>query len=294
MVYELMATSVYFNNYNSSPEQRLVEDLMLETIKINGVDCYYIPNINEAARDLLYGEDPLKKFTSAYPLELYITNVDGYEGEREFFSKFGLEIRNNMSVIVAKRTFARWVPQDRYVRPREGDLIYIPFFSQTGEMYEIKYVNYSEAFYVLGNKFPYFYKLELEKFKYSQETIDVGIDDIDNTVVEEAYTISLAANTSTISGNFVVGELVTAGSSQGTVTYWNKAQGILKITDILGTFASNVVVTGNTSNAHFTTTGVPDTLLDPQEREMYDNKIIQNEANVIMDFSESNPFGDIT
>lgn len=289
-----MATSVYFNNYNSAPEQRLVEDLMLETIKLNGVDCYYIPNINEAARDLLYGEDPLKKFTAAYPLELYITNVDGYEGEREFFSKFGLEIRNNMSVIVAKRTFARWVPQDRYVRPREGDLIYIPFFSQTGEMYEIKYVNYSEAFYVLGNKFPYFYKLELEKFKYSQETIDVGIPSIDDIVADEAYTISLVLNTATGNGNFIVGESIVANNAQGTVTSWDKSDGILKVTDIIGTFANNVLVSGNTSNATYTTSTTPDPLLDPQEREMYDNKIIQTEANIIMDFSETNPFGDIT
>jgi hypothetical protein len=289
-----MATSVYFNNYNSAPEQRLVEDLMLETIKLNGVDCYYIPNINEAARDLLYGEDPLKKFTSAYPLELYITNVDGYEGEREFFSKFGLEIRNNMSVIVAKRTFARWVPQDRYVRPREGDLIYIPFFSQTGEMYEIKYVNYSEAFYVLGNKFPYFYKLELEKFKYSQETIDVGIPSIDDIITDEAYTLSLVVNTVAGSGNFIVGERVVANNAHGTVTYWDKTEGILKVTDIIGTFSNNTSVVGNTSNAIFTTRTTPDVLLDPQEREMYDNKIIQKEANIIMDFSESNPFGDIT
>lgn len=289
-----MATSVYFNNYNSAPEQRLVEDLMLETIKMNGVDCYYIPNINESARDLLYGEDPLKKFTAAYPLELYITNVDGYEGEREFFSKFGLEIRNNMSVIVAKRTFARWVPQDRYVRPREGDLIYIPFLSQTGEMYEIKYVNYSEAFYVLGNKFPYFYKLELEKFKYSQETIDVGIPSIDDTVVDEAYTISLVVNTATGNGNFIVGESIIANTAHGTVTSWDKSDGILKVTDITGTFANNVLVSGNTSNATYTTSTTPDPLLDPQEREMYDNKIIQTEANIIMDFSETNPFGDIS
>lgn len=289
-----MATSVYFNNYNSAPEQRLVEDLMLETIKMNGVDCYYIPNINESARDLLYGEDPLKKFTAAYPLELYITNVDGYEGEREFFSKFGLEIRNNMSVIVAKRTFARWVPQDRYVRPREGDLIYIPFFSQTGEMYEIKYVNYSEAFYVLGNKFPYFYKLELEKFKYSQETIDVGIPEIDDTVVDEAYTISLSVNKATGNGNFIVGESIVAGNAHGTVTFWDKSVGTLKVTDTLGSFTSNVLVRGNTSNASYTTITTPDALLDPQEREMYDNKIIQNEADAILDFSETNPFGDIT
>ncbi len=292
-----MATSVYFNNLNSSPEQRLVEDLMIETIKINGVDCYYVPNINEVARDLLYGEDPLKKFTAAYPLELYITNVDGYEGEREFFSKFGLEIRNNMSVIVSKRSFARWVPQDKYTRPREGDLIYIPFLSNTGEIYEIKYVNYSEAFYVLGNKFPYFYKLELEKFKYSQETISVGIQDIDNIVNEEAYNITLSMNIAGGNGNFVKGETVYGNnltSISGTVTYWNKSEGTLKVTDLLGTFSNNTFVRGNTSNASYTTSSSPDELMDPQIREVYDNKTIQIEADSIVDVSEVNPFGGIS
>jgi len=291
-----MATNLYFNNFGSSPEQRLMEDLMIETIKINGVDCYYVPNINEAARDIIYGEDPLKKFTAAYPLELYITNVDGYEGEREFFSKFGLEIRNNMSVIVSKRSFSRWVPQDRYVRPREGDLIYIPFFSQTGEMYEIKYVNYTEAFYVMGNKYPYFYKLELEKFKYSQETIDVGIPNIDEIVYDNAYNITLTMNTVTGNGNFIRGESVhnTSNTIYGTVTSWDKPTGILKVTDLYGTFANNTLVRGNTSNASYTTSQTPDELIDPQEREMYDNKGIQTEANEIIDFSESNPFGNIT
>lgn len=290
-----MATSVYFNNYNSSPEQRLVEDLMIETIKINGVDCYYIPNINESARDLLYGEDPLKKFTAAYPLELYITNVDGYEGEREFFSKFGLEIRNNMSVIVSKRSFARWVPQT-YVRPREGDLIYIPFFAQTGEMYEIKYVNFSEAFYVLGNKYPYFYKLELEKFKYSQETIDVGIPIIDDLVPQDAYSIELTLNGATGNGNFIRGESIhnTANTVYGTVTDWNANTNIIKVTDLYGTFANNMLLRGNTSNASYTTTATPDDLKDNEIREMYDNKVIQVEADVIIDTSESNPFGRIS
>lgn len=290
-----MATSVYFNNYNSSPEQRLIEDLMIETIKINGVDCYYIPNINEAARDLLYGEDPLKKFTAAYPLELYITNVDGYEGEREFFSKFGLEIRNNMSVIVSKRSFSRWVPQT-YHRPREGDLIYIPFLSQTGEMYEIKFVNYTEAFYVMGNKFPFFYKLELEKFKYSQETIDVGVTEIDNIVVQEAYSLALNVSVATGNGNFIIGESVhnTANTAYGTVTNWNVTDATLKVTDLYGTFANNILVRGNTSNASYTITTAPDELLNNQDREMYDNKIIQTEGNTYINFSESNPFGSIT
>ena len=284
---------MYFNNFGSSPEQRLIEDLMIETIKINGVDVYYIPNINESARDLIYGEDPLKKFTAAYPLELYITNVDGYEGEREFFSKFGLEIRNNMSVIVSKRSFARWVPQT-YVRPREGDLIYIPFFSQTGEMYEIKYVNYSEAFYVLGNKYPYFYKLELEKFKYSQETIDVGVPDIDDIVNLDAYNLTLNVSANVNSNNFIVGERVQANSSAnnvGTVVYWNRPDGVLKITDLLGTFGNNAIITGANSGATFSVNVIPDELEDPQLREMYDNRQIQTEADDIVDLSESNPFG---
>lgn len=290
-----MATNLYFNNFNSSPEQRLIEDLMIETIKINGVDCYYIPNINEQKRDLLYGEDPLKKFDAAFPVEMYIVNVDGYEGEREFFSKFGLEIRNNMSVIMSKRSFSRWVPQT-YVRPREGDLIYVPFLSQNGEMYEIRYVNYSEAFYVLGNKYPYFYKLELEKFKYSQETIDVGIPEIDDLVPQEAYQIELNVNASTGNGNFIKGESVhnNANTVYGTVTYWDKPSGILRVTDIYGTFANNMLVRGNTSNASYTTSASPDELKDNLEREEYDNKLIQNEANSIIDFSESNPFGNIT
>ena len=288
-----MATNLYFNNYNDTPEQRLIEDLMIETIKINGVDCYYIPNINESARDLIYGEDPLKKFTAAYPLEMYITNVDGYEGEREFFSKFGLEIRNNMSVIISKRSFARWVPQNRYVRPREGDLIYVPFLSQRGEIYEIKYVNYSEAFYVLGNKYPYFYKLELEKFKYSQETIDVGIPDVDNVVVQDAYNVTLMMTANNASNNYIVGEKVSSNThtASGTVTYWDRPSGTLKVTDLLGTFANNQLITGNTSGANFIITNSVDPLTDPQEREMYDNFVIQTEADNYVDLSENNPFG---
>ena len=288
-----MATNLYFNNYNSSPEQRLVEDLMLETIKINGIDCYYIPIANESDRDLIYGEDPLKHFNAAYPLEMYVTNVDGYEGEREFFSKFGLEIRNNMSVIVAKRSFARWVPQT-YVRPREGDLIYVPFLSQRGELYEIRYVNYSEAFYVLGNKYPYFYKLELEKFKYSQEKIDVGIEDIDNVVVEDAYNITLMMTANNASNNYTVGESVMANGSSlnsGTVAYWDRSELKLKITDLKGSFTNNAILRGNTSSATFRVSTTWDTLTDPQEREMYDNLLIENEANDVVVKTEINPFG---
>lgn len=262
---------------------------MVETIKINGVDCFYLPNVNEEARDLLYGEDPLKTFTSSFEIEVYVTNVDGYSGEREFFSKFGLEIKNSMQVIMSKRSFNRFVPD--YARPREGDLIYIPFLSQSGELYEIRYVDYSDAFYVLGNKYPYFYKLDLEKFKYSHEEISVGIPDIDNTASQDAYAIELNFTMGT--GNYIEKEIVTQNTNSGVVASWDAPNMILKITNIIGEFDQNTTVIGATSNAQYSG-GAYDGMLNIQEREMADNKILQVEANSIISIEESNPFGGIS
>jgi hypothetical protein len=156
-----------------------------------GFDAYYLPNDNDAARDLLFGEDPIKKFRSAFPLELYLSNSTEYMGEKEFFSKFGLEIRNNVNVILSKRSFSQRVPQNTFTRPREGDLIYIPFLNGTGELYEIKFTNQTKDFFMLGRKVPYFYELELEKFKYSQEIIETGVDIIDQVSAESAYNLTM-------------------------------------------------------------------------------------------------------
>jgi hypothetical protein len=142
----------------------------------------------------------------------------------------------------------------------------------------------------------YFVFLELEKFKYSQETIDVGIPNIDDIVFQNAYNITLTIGEGTGVGNFTKGESVYAygNTAYGTVAYWDSPSGILKITDNVGSFANGIVVTGNTSGAFGTVVVTPDELLNPQEREMYDNKIIQTEADAFIDFSESNPFGSIT
>jgi hypothetical protein len=294
-----MPTNVYFNTYGSISEQRLVEDLMVEAIKIYGVDCYYVPIINEAERDFIYGEDPLKTFSMTYPLEMYVQNVDGYQGEREFFSKFGLEIRNNMTVLISKRSFARWVPQRAFGRPREGDLIYIPFLSQFGEMYEIKYVDYSSSFYVLGNKNPYFYKLELEKFKYSQEQISTGIGDIDSIPSQDAYSINVYLGTG--AGDFIPKEIVyqtddmTFANSYSTaiVSNWNSPNTIISLTNIQGTIQPGTFLYGAQSGSAYTVIGY-DTLENTQIREPSDNLHIKQEANTIIDFSESNPFGSIS
>ena len=156
-----------------------------------GFDGYYLSNDNDQARDLLYGEDPLKTFTTAFPIEMYLSSALEYTGEREFFSKFGLEIKNNVSVILSKRTFIQRVPQNRFDRPREGDLIYIPVTNQTGELFEVKFVDATKDFFTLGRKIPYFYEMQLEKFKYSNERINTGIDEIDVVNIQDSYTCLL-------------------------------------------------------------------------------------------------------
>lgn len=293
-----MATSVYFNNYNSLAEQRVVEDLIVESIKIMGFDAYYLPIENETDRDILYGEDPIKRFGSAFPIEFYLSNSLEYTGEREFFSKFGLEIKNNVNIILSKRSFSQRVPQDKLNRPREGDLIYVPFLNGTGELFEIKFTNQTKDFFMLGRKIPYFYELELEKFKYSQEVIDTGVEDIDDVMIQSSYTIDL--NTGVGTGTFEAREVVFQ-SIDGTqanssvvaiVQEWNTVENVLKVTNVAGEFTDNVVIIGATSNAqHYLASYNP--LKDSTRNETYDNGYLNDAANNIIDFTENNPFGKI-
>jgi hypothetical protein len=294
-----MATSKYFNNYNSFyTEQRLVEDLVVETIKMMGSDAYYLPNDNDQARDLLYGEDPVKQFTSAFPIEVYLSTALEYMGEKDFFSKFGLEIKNNVNVIVSKRTFSQRVPQNTFTRPREGDLVYVPFMNGVGELYEIKFANQNKDFNALGRKIPFFYELELEKFKYSQEFLQTGVADIDIVATQSAYTIDLTLGAGT--GNYQYQELVfqSPDSTQANATTmayvsnWNGANSILSVINISGEFTDNMTIIGASSNSHYTL-ATYNPLNVNVRNEFYTNEYINTQADSIIDFSESNPFGSI-
>jgi hypothetical protein len=293
-----MATSQYFNNYNSLAEQRVVEDLITESIKIMGFDAYYCPIFNEEDRDILYGEDPVKKFNSAFPVEFYLSSSMEYGGEREFFSKFGLEIKNNINVIISKRSFSQRVPQALFTRPREGDLIYVPFLNGTGELFEIKFVNQTKDFFMLGRKIPYYYELEMEKFKYSQERIDTGVFEIDDVATQSAYTIDLNLNRGL--RNYTQKEIVYQSADNtyanatvvATVQGWSNTSNTLSVSNIAGEFVDGQLVIGVSSNARHTLVTF-DPMLDSTRNEVYDNEHIYGEANTIIDFSEINPFGPI-
>ena len=198
-----MATSVYFNNFEASMEQYLIEDLVIESIKIHGHDIYYITRTAGAVDDVL-NEDDLSEYKRADFIDMYIKNFDGFEGEGDFLSKFGLEIRDEMTLTIARRTFeldvAQYTGNDR---PLEGDLIYFPL---NKKMFEIKFVEHEPVFYQMGAL--QMYDLRCEMFEYSQETFSTGVSEIDtlfagfettsNTSIQYLETQDSFADNSTI------------------------------------------------------------------------------------------------
>jgi len=171
-----MPTNVYFDN-GTKPEQHLHEDLMLDQLKIYGQDVYYIPR-TLVKEDNLLGEDVLSKFGDAYLIEMYFENVEGYEGEKEIMTKFGLQMNEDATFVVAKRRFEQLVSGDANLivktRPNEGDLVYFP---KVNKMFEISFVDHDDPFYQVHNVPAY--KLKVKTFEYSSEDIDTGIAEID-------------------------------------------------------------------------------------------------------------------
>lgn len=169
-----MATSVYFNNYASSQEQLLIENLVIESIKIYGHDVWYMPR-TLVNKDVLYGESSIQEFNSAYMVEMYVKNVEGFQGQGDFLSKFNLEIRDEMTLTIARRIFEQEVGAlETLTRPREGDLIYFPLNRKT---FQIKFVEHEPVFYQMGAL--QMYDLKCELFEYSDEIFNTGIKEID-------------------------------------------------------------------------------------------------------------------
>lgn len=177
-----MARNVYFTQGTNS-EQYLLEDLIVESLKIYGQDVFYIPRVL-VNKDIVFGEDVLSKFEAAYQIEMYFEDVDDFQGQGTFLQKFGIEIEKSATLVCARRTWEQLIGRHGVSRipsrPAEGDLIYFPL---TKKLFEVRFVEHEDPFYQIGKL--YVFKLKIETFQYASEKLETGIPEID--AIEDVY-----------------------------------------------------------------------------------------------------------
>jgi hypothetical protein len=277
-----MAVNQYFNNYNYGPAQDMIEDLTIEAIKIHGIDCKYMPR-TIVKEDLAFGEDTLSQFNLAANLEMYIKNIEGFEGEGDFLGRFGLEIRDQVTLTVARKRFEQVRVGESMVdetgfniqlesantaapansamimlesgtsgvngysiassRPLEGDLIYFPL---NKKMFEIKFVEHEEMFYQTGRLQTY--DLRCELYTYSSESINTG-----NTEIDAVETLN--------STDLLAWEMLLESGDK-----------------LVNEDGDSIIQEGNRIEA---------------TQPSANNEFFQMQADDILDFSESNPFSEV-
>ena len=173
----------------SKSEQNLLQNLMNESIRMHGVDVYYIPRFyitkKKVIREVIESE-----FNNAFPIEAYVDSYDGYEGAGTLLTKFGVQPYNDLALVISKERFENYIQPlienlphvELSTRPKEGDLIYFPLGDR---LFEIKFVEHEQPFYQL--KKTYVYNLNCELFRYEDEIIDTGIEFIDDSIDTDGY-----------------------------------------------------------------------------------------------------------
>lgn len=281
-----MATNPYFGQSVRS-EQGLYEDIIIESLKIYGQDIYYLPRdiLNE---DKLLGEDIPSRFNSSYKIEMYVENMDGFDGEGDLFTKFGVEIRDQATMIVSRRrwlqTIHRHDNEITLARPAEGDLLYIPF---SKKLFQISHVEHESPFYQLQN-LPTF-KLRVELFDYNEEDFDTNIEAIDSIQEDYGYAYNLTLNTTKTTATasatidsggslsaitlinaglgYASAPTITIGQGDATATATIDGSGVVtfvNITDSAGGYVSTPTITFSApaaSNVGFTVGGMADQTL---------------------------------
>jgi hypothetical protein len=299
-----MPTNHHFSKGTIS-EQYLYEDLIIEAMQIFGHDVYYLPR-TLVNKDQLFGEDALSKFDDAYLIEMYMDTVEGYEGEKELVSRFGLEIRDETTFTVSRRRWLDLVSSNTNLitslRPNEGDWIY---FSNGPRLFEISFVDKDDPFFQVDN-LPV-YKLYARTVEYSDERLDTGITDID--AIEDKYSGDalqwqfLAEQSSTT--NYVENITLERGTdlyATGSVeleTATDGGTGILTSESETG-FASILTEDSNSTNSFFI---INEEYSLATAEPLADNDWIEDavtgtgafsNSDPVLDFSERNPFGEPT
>ena len=283
-----MPTNSYFTQ-GTSGEQNLVGDLVKEQIKMFGTDVYYIPRVI-VDEDPAFGEDSLSKFDDAYLIEAYLENVQGFGGDGDLYSKFGVRISDQVNFIISRDRFTELVDDNTTLivegRPNEGDLVYFPLAQK---LFQIQYVEYETPFFQLGKIHTWGLKCEL--YEYSDEDFDTGVDAIDK--VERNFATTITINFATGgTGDFTDGETIAGGTSNVTaeVKSWDSTNRQLQIYNRTGIFTIPETCTGQKSGAALTTPSY--NTLNNTNSEFDQNDFFETQADGILDFSQGNPFGE--
>ena len=279
-----------FKANGSAQEQKFIENLVVESIEIYGQDIFYVPR-TIVNKDTVFGEDSDSQFDTAKPIRAYVNNAEGWEGQGELLSKFGVRIEDKTTFIFSRDKFKEHVDDSTVLnvegRPNEGDLIWFP---TTKHLFQIMFVEAEKPFYQLGKG--YVWECQCELFEYSDEEIDTGITDLDaiETAFANAITVGLVAGGS---GTFTVGETVTGGTSNVTaeVKSFDSSTRTLIVINRSGTFSVPETITGGTSSASWTTATY--NTIQNTNSEFDQNNDFETADNDIIDFTETNPFGTV-
>ena len=289
-----MPTNFYFDT-GTTAEKRLYEDLVIEQLKVFGQDVYYMPR-TLIAEDTVLGEDTLSKFDDAYMIEMYFENTDGFAGDKEIMNQFGLENREEATFVVSQRRFEDMIAPDDNIgtRPKEGDLIYFPLVSK---VFEISFVDHDEPFYQIGN-LPV-YKLSVKTFDYSSEELDTGIKEID--AIETAYTLDSMGFQLALEQTTTFNQGISLEDNSGLVGLFETGS----VSGYPGSTSSDKIIgedeelNGAIIAENLADTGDPVYIIQEEYvvGDMSRDKTAQNELfdvldDTILDFTESNPFGD--
>ena len=301
-----MSTINPYFTQGTSNEQTLVEDLIIESLRIYGKELFYIPRTLVSKDDIL-GEDRLSTFINTYPIEMYFENVDSFAGQGAFIQKFGLMMEQSATLVVARRRWQQLIGNDNETilpnRPCEGDLIYFPL---TKGLFEIKFVTHQDPFYQLGKL--YVYKLQVELFQYSSEKIDTGVAAIDAFETLKTFSTDTTRNNSGYVTRIAV---QTQGSGYSTAPAVTFSSGNATATAVLGTgsntgkvvavnvtdggtaYATAPIITIAAPPSGVRATALAYINIDIDKKDSYgDNNKFKTEAADVL-FNATNPFGEV-
>lgn len=279
-----MPSNIYFQN--ALADQNLLNEINREIIQQAGIDVMYLPR-TLVKEDLVLNEDVLSKFSNAYQIEMYIKSSDNFGGPDDAISKFGLDIRDELILVVHADSFKFATDM---AKPLEGDLVYFPL---SKGLFEIKFVEHEQPFYQVGKN--YVFELNCEVFQYGEEDIATGTA-ADKVERDNAYAVDLVLATGG-SGDYAVDEIVYQGANlagatgRGIVAAWTSSTRTLRVNNIVGTFAINTNITGDTSGAVWSQSAATDDQELPTVK-YADNKIFETDGDSVLDFTELDPWSE--